>query len=525
MNNRLFKTYMKLSKFEFYTMLVIVPFAGYFIAFGGQFKADQIGKLVISVLIAALSVMVIHNIIRFLKVKRIFTLIETGEQGNLERAKKDLINFPWFDFYWTIFRWVGALVVAIIIMEIIIGLSSIQLAALITLPVFSTPYSMSLTFFVTENLLVEYINGPELRSIPVNKEEVRVFGENKRKLFMIISITLLPAIMVGFFFVLSNSYAVKFSNIGLHFTFILFFTIIAITATLYEASRGSKNTMESIVSSIENVESGNLAFGTIDFYSNSELGFMSMSLNSLVKRLREIIVHVKEASETVLLSSDDISSSAQGLATATNEQAANVEEITSSIEEISSMITQNSENARTTNGIAGTTAKQSMDGKDIIETSVNAMKSITEKIKLIEEIASQTNLLALNASIEAARAGAHGKGFAVVAGEVRKLAEKSQDASKEISDLVASSSDVSSRAGDIFSTILPDIQKTAELIEGIATASEEQNQGVDQINTGMSQLNEITQQNAASSEELSSTAENLNTHAKELQRLIDYFNV
>ncbi|PKL38906.1 MAG: hypothetical protein CVV44_08535 [Spirochaetae bacterium HGW-Spirochaetae-1] len=519
------EAYRKLLKVEVYTLLIIVPFAGYFVAFGGQFKADQILLLVLCVSSAATIVLIIHHIFRYNKVRKIFLLINSEDLKNRETAKRALIHLPWFDVCWGAIRWIGAVLIGFVLINNFLDLNSIQTATLICLPIFSIPYSMAIFFFTDENVIAEYLNSPELKSIPVNRAKVRVFSENKRKLFMIISITLLPSIMLGFFFVLANSYDVKFSNLGFHFSFILLFTLMAIVATLYESAKGSTNTIDGIVSSIESMESGDLSQEEVPFFASSELGFMSQSINSLSNRLRDIIVHVKESAETVLLSSNDISSSSQGLASATSEQASNVEEITSSLEEISSMISQNSENSKTTNTIAGTTAKQSTEGKDIIETSVKAMQTIAEKIKLIEEIASQTNLLALNASIEAARAGVHGKGFAVVAGEVRKLAEKSQAASKEIRDLVISSSNVSNRAGEIFGTILPDILKTAELVQGITDASDEQNQGVEQINSGMNQLNDITQQNAASSEELSSTAETLNKHAEDLQELINYFKV
>ena len=200
-----------------------------------------------------------------------------------------------------------------------------------------------------------------------------------------------------------------------------------------------------------------------------------------------------------------------------------MEEITSSLEEISANITQNSNNAKETERIATETSGNASTGGSAVEETVEAMKQIASKIVLIEDIAYQTNLLALNAAIEAARAAEHGKGFAVVADEVRKLAERSQEAAKEISGLSDKSVRIAEHAGTLLGQIVPDIQKTANLVQDITISSNEQDQGINQINTGMNQLNEITQQNASASEELASTSEVLRDQAVQLQALISFF--
>jgi methyl-accepting chemotaxis protein len=175
--------------------------------------------------------------------------------------------------------------------------------------------------------------------------------------------------------------------------------------------------------------------------------------------------------------------------------------------------------------MASKAAKEAGEGGDAVGKTVEAMKSIADKIGIIDDIAYQTNLLALNAAIEAARAGEHGKGFAVVAAEVRKLAERSQVAAQEIGQLAGSSVKMAEHAGNLLTEIVPSIQKTSDLVQEIASASEEQSTGVGQINSAMGQLNKATQQNASASEELAATAEELGGQAGQLQQLMEFFSV
>jgi methyl-accepting chemotaxis protein len=195
------------------------------------------------------------------------------------------------------------------------------------------------------------------------------------------------------------------------------------------------------------------------------------------------------------------------------------------MEEMASNIQQNADNSTQTDKIATKAARDAEEGGRTVLETVASMKQITEKISIIEEIARQTNLLALNAAIEAARAGEHGKGFAVVAAEVRKLAERSQTAAGEINRLADSSMQVAESSGQMLGRIVPDIKKTAELVQEISAASNEMNSGVDQINRAIQQLEQVIQQNASSSEELTSTAEDLAAQSELLTEMIDYFKV
>jgi methyl-accepting chemotaxis protein len=306
-------------------------------------------------------------------------------------------------------------------------------------------------------------------------------------------------------------------------------TSVTITSTSRDEAGQLLEAMGRMVASIEEKANAATAIAGGDLKVHvtpaSERDTLGTALAAMVSKLTQVIGEVWTGSNSLSSASSQLSSTAQALSQGTSEQAASVEETTSSLEEMSASVTQNAENSRQTEHTAVKGAEDANESARAVGETLKAMTSITEKISIIEEIAYQTNLLALNAAIEAARAGEHGKGFAVVATEVRKLAERSQSAAKEIGDLASSSVKVAERSGQLLKDLVPGIRKTAELVQEVAAASREQSAGVSQINKAMTKVDQVTQRNASASEELASTAEEMAAQAEALQDLVSFFRV
>ncbi len=307
--------------------------------------------------------------------------------------------------------------------------------------------------------------------------------------------------------------------IGITVGAMIFAVLIALWIT-----RGITGPLGMAVDASSRLAEGDLTVN-LESDGKDETGQLLGAMQAMVSKLSQIIAEVRGSADNLTSASGQISATSQSLSQASSEQAASVEETSASIEQMSASVNQNAENAKLTDGMATKSSKEAVEGGNAVNQTVEAMKSIANKIGIIDDIAYQTNLLALNAAIEAARAGEHGKGFAVVAAEVRKLAERSQVAAQEIGELAGSSVKMAEKAGALLNEMVPSIQKTSDLVQEIAAASNEQSSGITQINTAMSQLSQITQQNASASEELAATAEEMSGQSEQLQQLMAFFKI
>lgn len=292
----------------------------------------------------------------------------------------------------------------------------------------------------------------------------------------------------------------------------------------YTITRSIVKPILKVVMITEKISKGDLT-EIIHIDSTDETGLMLTSLKTMSERLNKILREVVKSIEVLTVNSNDLSVTAQTLSQEAVEQSANLEEVSASLEEITSSIHASSDDAGMTKVMAVKTSEQATTGGSAMIETMSAMKSITEKITVIEEIAYQTNLLALNAAIEAARAGDQGKGFAVVAMEVRKLAERSQTAAREINELAATTASITEKTGQIIGEMIPGIQKTGELISTIANETNVQLGGINQIAQSVTMLDSLVQSHASSSEELAASAEETSAEAAALREQVSYFTI
>ncbi len=282
------------------------------------------------------------------------------------------------------------------------------------------------------------------------------------------------------------------------------------------------NPVKTALSLIGTISDGDLT-QKVEIKSYDEIGLLLAHMNDMSDNLKNIVNSIVSGAENIAGASQEISSSSQEMSEGASEQASSAEEVSSSMEQMASNIQQNTDNANQTEKISMQASQDVAKGNEVVGQTVVSMRNIADKISIISEIARQTNILALNAAVEAARAGEHGKGFAVVAEEVRKLASRSQEAAKEIEETSKNSVGVAEESGKMLEQIVPDIQKTAKLVQEISAANNEMSSGAGQVNNAIQQLNQVTQQNAAASEELATSSEELSSQADELKDQVSFF--
>ena len=301
-------------------------------------------------------------------------------------------------------------------------------------------------------------------------------------------------------------------------------SIIISLLVSYFVIRTIDRSVKTASKTIVEIANGNLNV-TIEEFSNDEIGELLRHLKAMIDKLRNIVSTVVDSSHNIANASMELSKSSQLMSDGASEQASSAEEVSSSMEEMAANIDQNTSNAKTTEEIATGGANNIIDSNHLVSKTLDSMKSITQRISIIGEISRQTNLLALNAAVEAARAGEYGKGFAVVAAEIRRLAERSQTAASEIDEESSLGVETAIASGEMLASVVPEIQKTADLVKDITSASIEQNNGADQINSAVQNLNQIVQQNAAVAEEMAANSEELYGQAEVLLEAISFFKL
>jgi methyl-accepting chemotaxis protein len=335
---------------------------------------------------------------------------------------------------------------------------------------------------------------------------------------------------------LYKAYVEHEMNVWLRRLFFSFAVTLLVSLPLFYLviSRTITHPISRVVRFIQRVSAGDFSASsdiqsvTRDASRKDEIGLMAnavIGLNAMIKRLNELVLNVKDAAENVASRSQLMSRNAQDMSQGASSQAAAAEEASSSMEQMVANIRQNTNNAFQTEKIATQAARDAQESGQAVAAAVKAMREIAEKIAIIEDISRQTRMLSLNATIEAARAQDYGKGFAVVAAEVRSLAERSQSAANEITQLAASSVGIAEQAGAMLTKLVPNIQKTAVLVQEISAAGNEQNSGGEQINRAIQQLDQVIQQNAATSEEMAATAAELEIQAEQLRNTIAFFKI
>ncbi|MBI9065994.1 MAG: hypothetical protein JEZ09_01800 [Salinivirgaceae bacterium] len=366
---------------------------------------------------------------------------------------------------------------------------------------------------------LKMILGPLLFGVPIGYLTIRYFFKGS----ILYSITFLWFISLIIIDIVANG---KHAYPDIFKSYIFMpLAIGVIILMIWYTAKTIRTPLESLLANLEKLAKGNLDIEVDKSVASrkDELGRVTIGIDELSEKLKEVMREISVSALEINEAGTQLSSSSDLLSSSTSEQAASLEEISSSMEEIVSGIQQNAENAKLTEKIAGSTTTSLEQGTESTNNALDSLKAITEKIKIINDIAFQTNILALNAAVEAARAGEHGKGFAVVAAEVRRLAERSSKAANEIIAVSELGRGISSKAKELLNKNLPEMQKTNELIREITASSMEQESGAMQINESVQGLNNITQQNAASAEELSASAGVLVERSSRLTELISFF--
>jgi len=314
------------------------------------------------------------------------------------------------------------------------------------------------------------------------------------------------------------------NNSKLTSTILAFFIVIIIITLAFIITINITKSVSKAVNYTKTIAKGNFT-EELEIDQKDEIGQLALALKTMKEQIEKTVTAINDSSQQITDGANEMNNNSQTISQGANEQASSIEEISSAIEQMTATINQNTDQAQKAQKISEESAQEMQSGSEIIMQAVDSMKTIADKISIISDIADKTDLLAINAAIEAARAGEQGRGFAVVALEIRKLAENTLNAAKEINKLTTESVKVADKAGAELQNIVPKIKETAKHVKEISVASMEQNSSANEISNSIMQFNNVTQQTAASTEELAASIEELTSQSEQLLEIISFFKI
>lgn len=445
--------------------------------------------------------------------------------AELTLAKKRLMSFPVED----LFIIVGRCLIGVPLVPLILWLFGVLSKDVLIISglgiLMISPPVIAFFFLQNEYFLTGILADPRLSSIRLENQQVKRLKLYSKSLLITSSLVIMTiGLFLSIIYLLFTG-KLEFTALKIHLPILSLFLIACVAFASVMFAKAQRESAETANKALREMSRGVIRKVGVPVTTADEIGEMCSYINELQKNLFTIIDGIIRSSGIVSEASRRTSDSSITLAKANTEQSATVEEVSSSIEEMSANIQQNAENSRETEKISDQVARESESSSESLFKAVDSMKEISQKITIIEEIARNTNLLALNAAIEAARVGEAGKGFAVVASEVRKLAERSQGAAGEISELSLRTSSLANDAGKMMETLIPGIKNSSELIQEVSSSSAEQAAGAEQIAQAMLQLDQSVQVNARTAETLSASAEEMAGEAEELMKQISFFKL